>query len=159
MISLPNCFYLRQRTFTLVTVPPVPINMNPKHIGQCGAPRIIKSSRNTAAVHPAIILERKYTGQVRLSSWDCLACSGWRRVWTWFLGAETSSHVTITIVTNNMHATAVSLGGAPGCGVTTLEGAQGVGHSLVGEWEHTGLASGSLTGVQTENEMQILQVG
>ena len=58
-----------------------------------------------------------------------------------------------------MHATAVSLGGAPGCGVTTLERTRGVVHSLVGEWEHTGLASGSLTGIQTENEMHILRMG
>ena len=58
-----------------------------------------------------------------------------------------------------MHATAVSLGGAPGCGVTTLERTQGMGHSFVGEWEHTGLAIGSLTGIQTENEMHILRMG
>ena len=49
-----------------------------------------------------------------------------------------------------MDSTTVSQGGTPGGGVTTLECAGGVGHSLVGEGKHTGLSICRLAGIGTE---------
>ena len=56
-----------------------------------------------------------------------------------------------------MDTTTISLGRAPRFCVASLESAGGVGHSLVGEGEHTGLAISCLAGAGTgaEHKMKI----